>query len=88
MSDIKFTEEAWNQYIDIQTYDKKMANKINRLIKDMLRNPYDGIGHPEVLKENLSGFYSRHIDDKNRLVYDVKDDVIEIVSCKNHYNDK
>ena len=93
MSDIGFSEKAWREYVDIQMTDKIMLRRINKLIKDIIRNPYKGIGHPEILKNDLSGNISRHIDDKNRIVYRVinKDDEvkdIEIISCKNHYNDK
>lgn len=59
--------------------------KINELIKDISRNPFDGIGKPEALKENLSGFYSRRINYEHRLVYAIKDDTIYIISCKGHY---
>ena len=93
MSDIGFSEKAWMEYVDIQMTDKIMLKRINKLIKDIIRNPYNGIGHPEILKEDLSGNISRHIDDKNRIVYrvinkdnEVKD--IEIISCKHHYSDK
>ena len=88
MSEVKFSEEAWNQYVDLQSYDKKMCKKINKLIKDISRNHNSGIGHPERLKDNLSGLYSRRIDEKNRLVYNINGDVIEIKECKNHYYDK
>lgn len=66
---------------------QKNAEKINQLLKDIERNAYVGIGKPEPLKENLSGFWSRRIDDTHRLVYRISDDVIEIVSCKGHYDD-
>lgn len=78
-------KEAWNDYLYWQTQDKKTLKKINLLIKDIERNGYEGIGKPEPLKENLSGFYSRRIDDVNRLVYRIKDEIIEIISCKGHY---
>lgn len=66
---------------------QKNAEKINQLLKDIERNAYVGIGKSEPLKENLSGFWSRRIDDTHRLVYRISDDVIEIVSCKGHYDD-
>lgn len=78
---------AWEDYLYWQTQDKKTLKKINQLLKDIERNAYDGIGKPEPLKENLSGFWSRRIDDTHRLVYRISDDIIEIVSCKGHYDD-
>ena len=81
-------ESAWNDYTYWQTQDKKTLKRINLLIKDMLRNPYDGIGKPEPLKEDLSGYWSRRIDDGNRIVYKVKDGALIIASCRTHYGDK
>lgn len=85
MSKLSFTEDAWNDYLFWQTQDKKTLKKINRLLQDIERNGYDGIGKPEPLKNNLSGYWSRRIDDKHRLVYRILDDVIEIYQCKGHY---
>lgn len=79
--------EAWEDYIYWQTQDKKIWKRINILLKDIERGNFDGIGKPEPLKENMSGFWSRRIDDVNRLVYRIRGDVIEIVSCKGHYED-
>ena len=79
-------DEAWEEYLNWQAKDKKILKRINLLIKDMLRNPYDGIGKPEALKGNLSGFWSRHIDEVNRIVYFEQDDTIHIVSCCGHYD--
>ena len=81
-------ESAWNDYTYWQTQDKKTLKRINLLIKDMLRSPYDGIGKPEALKEDLSGYWSRRIDDGNRIVYKVKDGALIIASCRTHYGDK
>ena len=82
-------DEAWNEYLDWQQQDKKTLKKINALIKDIERNGVaDGIGKPEPLKENLTGFYSRRIDDVNRLIYTITNRILEIVSCKGHYGDK
>ncbi len=81
-------ESAWNDYTYWQTQDKKTLKRINLLIKDMLRSPYDGIGKPEPLKEDLSGYWSRRIDDGNRIVYKVKDGALIIASCRTHYGDK
>jgi len=83
-----WTEDAWDSYIYWQTQDKKTLRKLNELIKDTERNPYTGIGKPEPLKGDLSGWWSRHIDDANRFVYRVKDGHLEISQCKGHYGDK
>ncbi|WP_182185479.1 Txe/YoeB family addiction module toxin [Pectinatus frisingensis] len=81
-------DEAWDDYINWQAEDKKTLKRINALIKDIDRNGcLMGIGKPESLKYELKGWYSRRIDDKNRLVYRIKDNCIEIAQCKNHYND-
>lgn len=80
-------ERAWEQYCEWQTEDKKTLRRINALIKDMQRNIYRGIGKPEALKGNLAGFWSRRIDDANRIVYKEKDGAIVIASCKGHYED-
>ena len=80
-------DEAWADYLYWQTQDKKTLKKINNLLKDIDRNGYIGIGKPEPLRGDKSGFWSRRIDDCNRLVYRIKDDVIEIASCKDHYED-
>ena len=80
-------DRAWSDYLYWQTQDKKTLQRINGLIKDIQRNSFEGIGKPEPLKENLSGLWSRRIDDTNRIVYYEKDDIIYIVSCKGHYDD-
>jgi toxin YoeB len=82
---LAWTDEAWKDYIYWQTHDKKTLKRINRLINDTMRQPFEGIGKPEPLRENLSGFWSRRIDDTNRLVYAVDDDFITIISCRYHY---
>jgi toxin YoeB len=81
-------EEAWNDYLYWQTQDKKTLKRINQLIKDTLRNGYDGIGKPEMLSGNLSSCCSKRIDDKNRLVFRISGDLLEIVQCGSHYGDK
>ncbi|AFV85874.1 Txe/YoeB family addiction module toxin [Alteromonas mediterranea] len=82
---LSWTDEAWNSYVYWQTQDKKTLKRINKLISDVKRSPFDGIGKPEPLKENLSGFWSRRIDDTNRLVYTLDDTAITVISCRYHY---
>lgn len=81
-------QDAWDDYIYWQTQDKKTLKRINQLIKDIERNGNDGIGKPEPLKGDLSGFWSREIDKKNRLVYRVIGNELQIIQCKTHYGDK
>jgi len=83
-----WSDEAWEDYLFWQVEDKKTLKKINNLLKDIERNGYDGIGHPNPLTGNLSSFWSRDINNKDRLVYRIKDEAIEIISCKGHYDDK
>ena len=78
-------EEAWEDYCTWQTRDKKALKRINALLRDIQRNPFDGIGKPEPLKDNRGGWWSRRIDEFNRIVYRQKGDAIEIASCKGHY---
>lgn len=80
-------DEAWIDYIYWQTQDKKTLKRINNLIKDTERNPFEGIGKPEPLKGDLSGFWSRRIDDTNRFVYRINNNKLEILSCRGHYED-
>ena len=80
-------DEAWIDYIYWQTQDKKTLKRINNLIKDTERNPFEGIGKPEPLKGDWSGFWSRRIDDTNRFVYRINNDKLEILSCRGHYED-
>ena len=80
-------DAAWEEYLYWQSQDKKTLKRINLLIKDIERNPYEGIGKPEPLKDNLSGFWSRRIDEVNRLVYRLHGDQIQIAQCKGHYED-
>lgn len=89
MGKIGFTETGWDDYISWQTTNKKTIQKINNLIKDIDRNgALEGLGKPEALKGNLSGFYSRRIDECNRLVYSVSENgTIEVQQCKGHYDD-
>ena len=78
---------AWAEYLYWQTQDKKTLKRVNLLIKDIERNPYEGIGKPEPLKENLSGFWSRRIDEHNRLIYRIVGNDCQIAQCKDHYGD-
>ena len=82
---LSWTDEAWHSYVYWQTQDKKTLKRINKLIADVKRSPFDGIGKPEPLKENLSGLWSRRIDDTNRLVYAVNETAITVISCRYHY---
>ena len=84
---ISFEARAWAQYVYWQTQDKKTLKRINRLISEIQRDPFKGIGKPEPLKNELSGYWSRRIDDMNRLVYTVRPDQIIIVQCRFHYGD-
>jgi toxin YoeB len=80
-----FTETAWADYQWIQDRDRKLLKRINALIRDVLRSPYEGIGKPEALKANLSGYWSRRINEEHRLVYRVTDADLVIVACRYHY---
>ena len=81
-------EDAWEDYLYWQTQDKRILKRINQLLKDIDRNGYDGIGKPEPLRYEFQGFWSRRIDDSNRLVYRIKNGQIEIAQCGSHYRDK
>lgn len=83
---IVFSEIAWEDYVYWQSVDKKIVKKINSLIKDIQRNPFDGIGKPEALKYDLAGYWSRRIDHEHRLVYQVVDNEILVYSCRFHYD--
>ena len=82
---ITFTDKSWNDYLWWQNNDKKLLKRINLLIKDTIRNPFEGIGKPEPLKGNLSGYWSRRINSEHRLVYEITDQELTIVSCRFHY---
>jgi len=83
---IAWTREAWKDYVYWQGQDKKTLKRINKLLTDTIRSPFEGIGKPEPLKENLSGFWSRRIDEANRLVYTVDDNQLTVISCRYHYD--
>ncbi|NKF22085.1 Txe/YoeB family addiction module toxin [Solimonas marina] len=80
-----WTVEAWEDYLWHQQNNKPGLKRINTLIKDIRRNPFDGIGKPEPLKHHLSGYWSRRIDDAHRLVYSVEGNALNIVQCRYHY---
>ncbi len=82
---VTWTNEAWKDYIYWQGQDKKTLKRINKLIINTQRTPFEGIGKPESLKENLAGFWSRRIDQSNRLVYVIDDKQLTIISCRYHY---
>lgn len=82
---LAWTDEAWDDYVYWQGQDRKTIKRVNKLISDAKRSPFEGIGKPEPLKENLSGFWSRRIDETNRLVYAVTDKHLTIISCRYHY---
>lgn len=82
---LTWDKDAWDDYIYWQQNDKKILKRINRLIIDALRNPFEGIGNPEMLKESLSGYLSRRIDHEHRLVYCVYEDRLHILQCRYHY---
>lgn len=86
MGKIIFTEQAWDDYLYWQSQDKKTLRRINQLLQDISRNGYAGIGKPEPLKNDLSGYWSRRIDEVNRLVYRISDETIEVLQCRGHYN--
>ena len=82
-----WSDKAWDDYLYWQTQDKKTLKRVNQLVKDIERNNFEGIGKPEALKGNLSGFWSRRIDYANRLIYRINGEFIDILSCKGHYED-
>lgn len=83
----QFSAQAWDEYLYWQSTDKKIIKRINDLLQDILRGGYEGKGKPEPLKGNFSGYWSRRIDDKNRLVYRLENDVCFIIQCKGHYEE-
>ncbi len=83
---ITFSKNSWEDYLSWQKEDKRILKRINQLIKDIQRAPYQGIGNPEPLKYDLAGFWSRRIDREHRLVYQVINQELLIYSCKYHYD--
>ena len=82
---LAWTNAAWADYLRWQGQDGKTLRRINRLVVDTMRSPFDGLGKPEALKENLTGFWSRRIDEAHRLVYAVEDARVAVISCRYHY---
>jgi toxin YoeB len=89
MSNLLFLPEGWEDYLYWQNQDKRTLRKINQLLHDISRNTFEGLGKPEPLRGNMAGWWSRRIDDENRLIYRIQDNGnIEIAQCLGHYNDK
>lgn len=92
MMEIQFSPEAWEQYVDWQARDKRTLRRINEILKDIARgDPFEGIGKPEPLRGNLSGFWSRRIDGQNRLVYRIQgknNEICQVAQCRGHYMGK
>lgn len=82
---LTFSDEAWDDYLYWQDTDRSMLRRINQLIKDVRRSPYEGIGKPEPLKHQLAGWWSRRIDSEHRFLYRVTEQAIEISNLRNHY---
>jgi toxin YoeB len=81
-----FVDESWEDYLYWQKTDKRMLKRVNQLLRDIARHPFEGIGKPEPLKHKYQGFWSRRIDSEHRLIYRVKDDEILIAKCRFHYD--
>jgi toxin YoeB len=84
---LTFTPSAWRDYQWFQEHNRKQVKRINLLIQDVLRTPFEGIGKPEPLKGDLAGYWSRRIDDEHRLVYTVKGEDVIVIACRYHYGD-
>jgi toxin YoeB len=85
---ISFRPQAWDDYMHWHTQDDKTVKKINRLLKDLSRHGFSGLGKAEILRHDKVGYKSMHIDKTNRLVYEIADDEVIVVSCRNHYDNK
>ena len=86
MRTISFTKTAFSEYNSWRNENRKVQDKIADLSEDILRQPYEGLGKPEALKHHLKGFWSRRINEEHRLVYEVTEDAINIISCRDHYS--
>ena len=82
---LTFTESAWRDYLWFQEQNRPLLKRLNDLIRDTLRSPFRGIGKPEPLKGELSGYWSRRINDEHRLVYEVSETALTVISCRYHY---
>ena len=82
---VTFTDDSWNDYVYWQQTDRQILKRINKLLKDIQRNPFEGIGKPEALKYELSGCWSRRISEEHRLIYEMNDYSVVIISCRYHY---
>lgn len=82
---LTFTPLAWEDYLWFQQNDRKLLKRINQLIQDVLRTPFEGMGKPEPLKGDLAGYWSRRINDEHRLVYGCKKDNVTVIACRYHY---
>ena len=80
-----FTDESWEDYLYWQQTDKKILNKINKLIHDIKRTPFEGVGKPEPLRYQLQGCWSRRINGEQRIIYEVVEDTVKIIACRYHY---
>ena len=85
MRKLAWEKNGWDDYLYWQSQDRKTLRRINKLIDSVLKTPFEGIGKPELLKENLSGYWSRRINETDRLVYKVSDNYIVVISCRYHY---
>jgi toxin YoeB len=81
-----FVDESWEDYLYWQKTDKKVLKRINLLLKDIVRNPFEGLGKPEPLKHKYSGYWSRRIDNEHRLIYKINEEEIIIAKCRFHYD--
>lgn len=88
MSQLQFSEEAWLDYLTLQSEDKQATKKLHALLKEIMRTPFEGTGKPEPLREYAGEYWSRRINQKDRLVYKFADGILYIASCKGHYDDK
>ena len=87
VSQVQWDFDAWEDYLYWQNHDKKVLRQINKLVKDISRSPFEGLGKPEPLRENLIGLWSRRINKEQRLVYLVRENTVLIFSCRGHYDD-
>ena len=87
VSQVQWDFDAWEDYLHWQNHDKKVLRQINKLVKDISRSPFEGLGKPEPLRENLRGLWSRRINKEHRLVYLVRENTVLIFSCRGHYDD-